>query len=249
MSDDASHAKPVDGVATRPEPDEDSRCLVRRIVMWVLLAAAAVGGFALACHWDRAFHDWAMSHRTDWSDRHLHWWGAVFNGLQQVGRFPVWLGAAVILLVIDWRKHLARGWRTVTRRAALLLAAVACSGLAAEVMKLLVRRARPPKKEIAWDGVYVFRSFSESGRGLGLPSSHAAVAFGGAWMLCCLYPRLAPLWILIGAGVAFIRAFGRSHFLSDTFAGAVLAAAVVWLLWRAAQNRWPEASLSPDGAT
>jgi membrane-associated phospholipid phosphatase len=111
------------------------------------------------------------------------------------------------------------------------LIAAALGGLAAELLKLLLRRERPE----AHAGEYVFRSWSShplSTAGLALPSSHALVAFAAAAMLARLYPRASWLWFTLAAGCALTRVLARAHFLSDV----TLAAIVGWLvaagLWR-----------------
>jgi len=143
--------------------------------------------------------------------------------LRIVGYYPVW----VVMGVAVWLE-------TRSRRNALLLALVpGVAGLVAEVLKLLLRRERPAPH----DGAYLFRAFSDqpwSTKMIGLPSSHALVAFGGAWMLCKLYPRARVVWLLLAAGCALTRVQARAHFLSDVTVAAVAAWVVVELCWR----RW-----------
>ena len=62
------------------------------------------------------------------------------------------------------------------------------AGIVGELLKILVRRMRPPDVGSA----YAFRAFSDhpfSSRGLGFPSSHAVVAFGAAAILSRMFPR------------------------------------------------------------
>lgn len=178
-----------------------------------------------------------LAHLLDgWAWAHLTRDGVYDNDrgrmFRIVGYLPIWLllGAALYLHGRD-------------RRRALLLALVpAAGGLAAEVLKLLLRRERPAPH----DGMYVFRSFLErpfSTSGLALPSSHALVAMSGAFILCRLYPRGWPVWILLGAGCALTRVQARAHFLSDVTVAAVAAWVVVELCWR----RWGGREL-PAGA-
>lgn len=143
--------------------------------------------------------------------------------LRVIGYLPLWLVLAVAL----WLE-------TRDRRRALLLAfAPALAGLAAEVLKILLRRERPNLH----DGAYFFRPFADEflkTKAIGLPSSHAMVAFGGAWILCRLYPKGWPVWVLLAAGCALTRVQARAHFLSDVTVAAVASWLVVWLMWR----RW-----------
>ena len=143
--------------------------------------------------------------------------------LRVVGYYPIWIAMALALWL-----------QTRDRRRALLLGVVpGLGGLAAEVFKLLLRRERPAPH----DGEYFFRSFAErpfSTSGLALPSSHALVAFSGAFILCKLYPRAWPVWLALGAGCALTRVQAHAHFLSDVVTAAVAAWMVVDLCWR----RW-----------
>lgn len=143
--------------------------------------------------------------------------------LRVAGYYPLWIAGAFALWL-----------QTRDRRRALFLGLVpGFGGLAAEVLKLLLRRERPAPH----DGEYVFRAFSErpfSTSGLALPSSHALVAFTGAFVLCRLWPRAWPVWIAFAAGCALTRVQAHAHFLSDVVTAAVAAWFVVEVSWR----RW-----------
>lgn len=143
--------------------------------------------------------------------------------LRVVGYYPLWVALAVALWL-----------QTRDRRRALLLGIVpGLGGLAAEVLKLLLRRERPGPHE----GEYVFRAITErpfSTSGLALPSSHALVALTGAFVLCRLWPRAWPIWIALGAGCALTRVQAHAHFLSDVVTAGVAAWFVVEASWR----RW-----------
>lgn len=110
------------------------------------------------------------------------------------------------------------------------LISATAAGLAAEVLKLLLRRERPSVLQ----GEYSFRAWSDrpfSSGGLALPSSHTLLAFGAAAMLARMYPRARWLWYAVAAGCALTRVLARAHFLSDVVVAALagwLVAAVVW---------------------
>lgn len=101
----------------------------------------------------------------------------------------------------------------------LVLAPMMAGGIA-ELLKLLIRRERPSGLEI-----YLFRAWSEqpwSTKGLGLPSSHSAVAFAGSMTLFLLYPRLALPALLIAMGCGVTRVASGAHYPSDVVVGAVV---------------------------
>jgi len=121
--------------------------------------------------------------------------------------------------------------RTARRRGWLIFWSPMLAGALAEVMKIVVRRERPALN----DGAYGFREWSErtlSGAGLAFPSSHAAVAFGGAFMLARVFPRARWVGYVLAAGCGITRVLARAHFVSDVVFAAGLGWFVSWLLWR-----------------
>lgn len=171
---------------------------------------------------------WAYQHLSNPSvyDRD---WGRL---LRVMGFLGTWLALAIAV-----RLHEAGDVRTralASRRAWLLIGSAALGGLAAEILKLLIRRERPA----VHDGLYGFRDFGErtwSTAGLALPSSHTLVAFAGAAMLARLYPRARWVGYTLAAGCAATRVLARAHFVSDV----VLAAGLGWLVAWALSKRWP----------
>lgn len=160
---------------------------------------------------------WAYQHlvRPDVYERDL---GRLFR---VVGYLPLWFLAALAL----W---LQSGNR---RHSAMLALVPTLGGLVAEALKILFRRERPRLHE----GEYFFRPFTDQfwyTRDIGLPSSHALVAFSAAWLLCRLWPRAWPVWLLLAGGCVLTRVQARAHFLSDVVVGAVVAYGLVALVWR-----------------
>jgi membrane-associated phospholipid phosphatase len=149
-------------------------------------------------------------------------WGRL---LRIFGFVPTW-----ILIALGLWLHERGGFAHARRRAMLIVGSTLAAGIAAEVLKLLLRRERP----VAHDGDYFFRAFGErtfSTGGLALPSSHVMVAFGGAAMLAHMYPRTRWLWYIVAAGCALTRVLARAHFLSDVVVAALAALATTAWLW------------------
>jgi membrane-associated phospholipid phosphatase len=119
-----------------------------------------------------------------------------------------------------------------------LLVTPLLAGALAELLKLLVRRQRPSDLES-----YLFRSWSEqpwSTKGLGMPSSHTAVAFAGSMTLALLYPRLAIPSLVLAIGCGYTRVASGAHFPSDVLAGAAVGVVTALVLgstnWLAARS-------------
>ncbi len=151
--------------------------------------------------------------------------------LRVSGYLPFWLLLALSWMLIDASAVKTKGVCCGLARGILLSVSVTCCGMLAEVLKVLIRRERPSLH----DGYYIFRSWRHGpldASGLGLPSSHAAVAFAATWVLCLLYPRALPVWLLLGIGCGVSRLLDRAHFLSDIYLAAVVSFLCVRLLWR-----------------
>jgi membrane-associated phospholipid phosphatase len=162
-------------------------------------------------------------------------WGRM---LRVMGFVPLWLAAGAALML-----HQRTPWRRMPRSGGGLISAGAVlGGSAAELLKLIVRRRRPGEL-----GEYIFRPFTDrpfSTGGLGMPSSHALVAFGAAAVLSRLFPRARLVFWALAWGCAFTRVATGAHFLSDV----VVAACVGWLVG-ALVWRWRDTTLPTDAAT
>jgi len=155
-------------------------------------------------------------------------WGRL---LRIVGFLPTWITLAVGIALAEGAEITRRP--RARRRGWLLFWGAAGSGIAAELLKLTLRRERPGPH----DGLHVFRDFAErtfSSAGLALPSSHTMVAFGGAAMLARLYPRARWVGYTLAAGCGLSRVLHRAHFLSDV----ILAAGMSWLVVALIARRW-----------
>jgi len=146
-----------------------------------------------------------------------------YTFLRNIGFLGTWVIAALAFLLTDRN----------ARRAIPMLLAPLFSGAAAELLKLVFVRERPVSDSIIQPGGYHFRfPFSGfiDGHNLGLPSSHTAVAFGGACMLACFFPKLRPLLVLLALGCGYSRMITGAHFASDVFLGALLGIVIAHLL-------------------
>lgn len=145
---------------------------------------------------------------------------------------------------------LARGgaWRRRVRGALFIFFAALLAGVLAEGLKLVVGRERP----LLHDGSYVFHPFGRwfNTVGLSFPSSHAAVAFGGAWMLWRLAQARSRAWtfaallsLIVAAGCGLSRILTGAHFLGDVVGSGITGALAAAMAHRAIPprlaRRWP----------
>lgn len=148
------------------------------------------------------------------------WW----QMFRQFGYLPTWAFITTAIFL-----HATRLKDDGLRRAACVAAltpliAAALSGGLADALKPIFCRTRP--EHAVAPAVYAFRGFWENfpkGSGLGLPSSHTAVAFGGAFALAGLFPRAAWVFLIAAGGTAASRVMVGAHYPSDVLAGAVVA--------------------------
>lgn len=113
-------------------------------------------------------------------------------------------------------------------RAFYIFAVIALSGIAANIIKPFVGRARP----LLWlrDGIYGFDPFGHPyALWNSIPSGHTTTAFAFAFALAKLYPRATPVWYAYALCLALSRVMVDAHYLSDVCAGAMLAALTVEL--------------------
>lgn len=163
--------------------------------------------------------------------------------LKQVGDLRFWV--VVALIAFAWK----RDWRW----AAGLVAAPALAGGLAELAKLVCGRERPVHDFVIQnDAHYVWKDgplgpflagFWDSSN-LGLPSSHAAVAFGGAVVLGILDPKLRVPALVVATACGLTRVLAGAHFPSDVVLGALLGAVAAGLVARLGRNK----TLTPDDA-
>jgi len=131
-------------------------------------------------------------------------------------------------------------------RMARMIGATACGGLAVDIVKLLVGRARPRAIDIASHASALATFGVVPGTGSrsdarSFPSGHAAVAFGLFAALAWRYPRGRWLFLLFAVSAAMQRVATAAHFPSDVCLGAALglAGASLFLSSRPASAETP----------
>jgi len=143
---------------------------------------------------------------------------------------PTSVIALVVLPLTYWRRssrpvRLLRwgGWAAL-----FVFAAVALSGIAANIIKFLVGRGRP--KMLNGDGLTAFEPFRLNADFHSFPSGHANTAVALAITLAFFFPRLRWMLAAFAALVAASRVIVGTHFVSDAIGGALLAVATTFAL-------------------
>ena len=138
--------------------------------------------------------------------------------LRLAGYLPLWALVSLAIAAVD----VPNGWRSIWSRGGVLLLTVTIASVLAEIVKTLMRRDRP-STALALSLFRPWRDSPFSSGGSGWPSSHTAVAFAAVFVLCRLYPRAAPIWLLIGIGCALSRFAYNLHSLIDVAGSAMVA--------------------------
>jgi membrane-associated phospholipid phosphatase len=119
-----------------------------------------------------------------------------------------------------------------------LFASIALSGLAADLVKILVGRARP--KLLFGDAAYYgFDPFSFGADHWSFPSGHATTFFSLAMALALLRPRASVPLLAVAGLLTLTRPLVGAHYLSDVIGGGVIGTTTALLLSRwLAGRKW-----------
>ena len=132
--------------------------------------------------------------------------------------------AIVALCTVLLRKETRDGIRTaliiLRERAVFVFAVLAASGIAAQLLKHLVGRARP--KLMNTFGAFHFDLLSIKASLASFPSGHATSVFAAATALCFMLPRWRTPLLGLALVIAVSRAVVGAHYVSDVVAGAML---------------------------
>ena len=137
---------------------------------------------------------------------------------RQAGHVLMWIMIAAAIWLVQWRQ---RGRAKISSW--MIVASPLLSGAMAELLKRLVGRERPGTSDAT--GAYTFKPFMHAfsdDSNLGIPSSHAAVAFGGAFMMMRLFPGAGWVLLVWAIGCGVTRSALGAHYVSDVVAGAAI---------------------------
>ncbi len=160
-----------------------------------------------------------------------------------------WIPMIAALLWVLFRQ----GWR----KALLVLLAVALTialadQVSSSIIKPLVQRLRPSHNPAIESSLHIIRDYR--GGLYGFVSSHAANAFGVAALMALICRRRSVAAAFVGwaALVCYSRMYEGVHYPGDILCGAVvgvMAACLVWLVYRKAHTRLLASDPGPMAAT
>ncbi|MBS0208496.1 MAG: phosphatase PAP2 family protein [Planctomycetes bacterium] len=184
---------------------------------WWIWCAALAAASAVALWFDVPLARWSIDESS------FRFLAGLFHVAETFGNG---IGVVIIVVAVAMLDPAARrsiGW---------LLGASIGSGLAADLLKLLIGRMRPrhwldPRQNLSPEALDTFVGwlpFGQGGSGLqSFPSAHTATAVGLALGLSAIYPRGRVLFFALAALVAAQRVTSDAHHLSDVLAGAAVA--------------------------
>ena len=198
-----------------------------RRALWLTLATAVAAALSLAFldqPLARAFHDIGPR------------WDAAWRLVTEFGvstPYEVVAAAGAVVLGIAGRK-------TAAWRAAYVFLAVSIPGLASDIVKPAIGRARP-RLLFGPDPVYGFTGFGPRAAFWSMPSGHAVTAAALAFALSVVYPRFTALWIAGALLIGASRVLLGAHYLSDVLVGFYLGVIGAWAVaaWLRSNGRLP----------
>lgn len=210
----------------RARRHRSERIWPRRFDRFVLLGLAAIAVVSL-------FDAAAIRHAR--ADDGLLF--SAMRAITDIGQSHWYLVPAAILFLglafVDWR---AAGHRRRRRlvllfgQAGFAFAAVALSGLLANLIKVIVGRARPLMMDEV--GPHHFEPFSFGYAFASFPSGHATTMGAVTALFCLWFPRYAWAWLALGLFLALTRVAATAHYLSDIAGGFLFGLAFTVLAAR-----------------
>jgi membrane-associated phospholipid phosphatase len=154
-------------------------------------------------------------------------WHKTWEAITRAGQSEWYLVGGLLLFAGFWKWN-----RQLSLNGLFLFSTVAVSGLASDLLKIVLCRARP--KLFLQQGIYGFDLFGWhfDHAWQSFPSGHSATALSAALTLSLLFPRFRPVFVIAGSTIAASRLVLCQHYLSDIVAGSALGVVTVVLLYQ-----------------
>lgn len=214
---------------------------------WPLFCLGVVLGVAVLSQVDV----WASRGAIGWPEQ----WRAPFFFITDYG-LSDWVlipSLAVFILALPAALLLKRLARLValeiTLASAFIFLGVGVPGLIANLLKRAIGRGRPDEFDNV--GAFAFQNIVNDWNFQSFPSGHTTTAIALAFIVGFLWPRLFPLFFVIGAVVGISRVPVGMHYPSDVFGGLIVGMLGAYLVRNLfARRRWlfeigPEGRIMP----
>ena len=190
---------------------------------------------------------WASRGAIGWPDQ----WRAPFFFITDYG-LSDWVlipSLAIFILAVAGALLLRHLPRLVAAEVALLsgfiFLGVGIPGLIAAFLKRVIGRSRPSEFEVS--GAFSFQNFFNDWQFQSFPSGHTTTAIALAFVVGFLWPRLFPVFFVVGAVVGLSRVPVGMHYPSDVFGGLIVGMLGAYLVRNLfARRRWLFVT-RPDG--
>lgn len=210
---------------------------------WPLFCLGVILGVAILSQVDI----WASRGAIAWPAQ----WRAPFFFITDYG-LSDWIlipSLAVVILAIPATLLLRRLPRLVAAEIAMfsgfIFLGVAIPGLIANLLKRVIGRARPDEFEAV--GAFAFQNVFNDWQFQSFPSGHATTAIALAFVIGFLWPRLFPLFFVVGLVVSMSRVPVGMHYPSDVFGGLVVGMLGAYLVRNLFARRGWLFVTRPDG--
>lgn len=178
----------------------------------------------------------------------------VFRATTDIGRaywilYPCAVAVFYIAFMLrygEWDRRRTAQFGDAAAALAYVFAAVAASGIAVNIIKLVIGRARPRHFDTL--GHLAFDPFAGASAFASFPSGHAATAFSAGLALALLIPRRRMVFIALACWVAASRVAISVHYLTDVAVGGAIGALFAFyfrgwfsergMLWRQVNGRY-----------
>ena len=219
-------AKAPDSLASRSRLAISTVLSARPLITW------AIGVFSICLFLGFFVDPWL----TPWlksvvSDQMSAYWRFItdFGRAEKYIFLCLFIFALCAILALRYPKMAAR-YRSGARNSLYVLATLAASGAAINILKFIIGRQRP--KALFESDFYGLIPFNFHHAMSSFPSGHSQTIWAIAAPLIIRFPRTTPIWLTAGVLVALSRVILTVHFLSDAIAGAFIAIVAAILLKR-----------------
>ncbi len=165
-----------------------------------------------------------------------------FRKLTLLGQSEWYLVPGILIFLVFRKQNPA-----LSRGSLFIFSSVALSGLAADLLKYLLPRARPAV--YFHENIYGFKDFTLwhgwENSWNSFPSGHSATAFSAAAVFSILFPKFRFLFFSAAAIIALSRIAVGKHYLSDVIAGSFLGFGTAVLLFNLYFRPKPDAQAIP----